>query len=286
MTNLKLKPLSSEFNSFDNAYELEIDTSLLAARNARNKYTKRKHWVESNAKGTQYRYCYSTFDVKRQTWCNPKKGTYADVVAMIDNPANEKTRNNGDVAVLKLSGYDSNEYLLGIKDKYELDKHQLKALDNLLYIKKAYEDAYSKAIEKAKEEKKNNSKTLTDYKFHVPYTEKEINKCTEDLELIKVYVSGYGIKKRCRKSDYFHDKLYYIVPRPDQKASCPEAQQEVLNNPDTLKAATTFLTDKFREVSKAELATKKTTYQAPQGDSMFYGFKEMMMSHGKTVRLV
>lgn len=75
MSIQKIKTIPSTANSFDTAIIVEINNIGLSVKNARRKFTKRKHWIERRATHG-FRHCYATFDEVKDAYCKPHKGTY------------------------------------------------------------------------------------------------------------------------------------------------------------------------------------------------------------------
>ena len=262
----KLSTLAPIYTNEDNALILEVDTSELSARNARNKYTHRKHWIEYKPKHG-YRYCYASYDNSRKRWCSPKRGTYNMFLRMrlVDNDVTT-------IGFYSLWDFEKTQEKI---DKYAFNDADTKWLTDTFETYKNVNKAYSDAMEDAKKEAKEEAKTLSDYKFNSLYKESEIAKSTDDIDLIVFRVTGKGIKKRCRNSERIFENVGYIIAQPDQTRE--EAANSFIDDILLKSQAKKILTDKYREVDFATIEAKKCTLNARSGDSPFYGMREMLM---------
>ena len=143
-------------------------------------------------------------------------------------------------------------------------------LNALADLKEEASKRYKKAVEEAKKEQEQNAVTPESFKADKLYKKSEITKCRENLELHKVYVSGYGVKNRCRKEDYFNICVGYYIRGAEGAPSVPEKVEQ------SKELASELLGKNFRSVKTAHLAIKNSTYNAPVGDSLFHGFTEML----------
>ena len=193
---MKTITLSSTFNSQEGAFIQDLDNSGLAARNARNKYTKRAHWIETRKNG-ESRYCYSTYDESRGVWCNPKKGTYSLFIAMYAND------DNTDFNIVGIGEYMDVDKMETLRGKYSFDTAQLEKIDLMIKLRKASTAAYAEYNKDAEKKFEETRKEASDFKTDHFYGEHQFNKCTTDLNLIKLFVSGYGIKKGCDSYKYW-----------------------------------------------------------------------------------
>jgi hypothetical protein len=271
METTKKRTLPTTCDSQENAYIEEIDVSHLSPRNARRKYTQRAHWLEYN-KRHGYRYCTASYDNNRKTWCKPNKGTYS-IFKFLCFDLDGEIRTNG------FSTYETNtENMLGLIDQYELDAEQIKFITNYAQGMEQAKERYEKAKESAKEEMIKTRKDFTDYAFNTLYELNEINKCTSDMKLLKLFASGHAIKKKCRKSDYFNEAVGFIVLPPDSTDA--EVKKELANKMLELTKphAENLLKNKFREVKTATYSAKDVEYQAPYNKEElgFYGMKEVL----------
>ena len=259
----------SEANSFENALVLQVDTSELSARNARNKYTERKHWVEFNSK-FGYRYCTASFDSSRNYWCKPKKGTYSTFLAIVTDEVSQ-------IGIIGFGRYDDAETMQKLLDGYEFCEENTKYLNLLITAKTRSKQAYDAYKEEAEEAFKQTRKDASTFKQDHFYTKKEIVKCTEDLELIKVVLYLYGVAKGKRKRDFQSTVLAYYIP--SNEISIDDMMEKLESKAEeTLKA-------EYRFWDSVKMIAKNCTFRAPTDGSMFYGMSEMLMSSLKEVRL-
>lgn len=259
------------YTSEENALILEIDNSGLNARNARNKYTHRKHWLEYSPK-RGYRHCSSSFDSRRRTWCKAKKGTYNQFLGM--RLTSEIASDNNLITFGFCSSGYANEETRDKMNTYALNESQRSKVNKLLNHGKALNDLYSKAIDEANEKQKPEAKDMSEYKFNSLYRESEIAKCTSDLDLIVFRVEGKGIKKRCRKAERIFENVGYIIASPDQTRE--ESATKFIDDILLTSQAKSKLSN-FREINSAYITAKKCTLNARKGDSPFYGMREMLM---------
>lgn len=255
----KIPVLKPVFNSFENAYIEELDNSELSARNARNKYTKRKHWIETNKKGDM-RYCFSTYDSKRNYWCKPKKSTYSAFVALV--------KIDNEIFRTGFSTWTEVERIEKLKNKYSFYPEQLEKIDSHIKFINLANKAYNKAHDDAKKSFEKTRKSKDDFKVNTLYRKNEITKCSDNLELTKIYLNGKGVKKRCKKQDYILDDLFYYIH--DGGKSHSEMLELSKNK------AMEHIKEKYRYIDHVNLCFKSCTYNAPTNGSMMYGMQEML----------
>lgn len=267
----KQRVLPSTFNSFENSYLETLDHSHLSARNSMQKYTERKHWIEKNKRG--YRYCYATFDSKRNSWCKPVNSTYSEFRFMCFSLSGE-LRTNG------FNTYTETDTIRGLKDRYDLDADQIQVIniyaDHMDLAKEKYEEMKAERTVRILESRRD----FTSYSFDKIYNIEEINKCTTDLKLLKLSVVGHAVKRRCRKTDYFNDCIGYLVLDPETEDNA--SHKKLVGFKHLLESETKamlHLRTKFKEITAARYEAKDCGYEAPnESGSGFYGMKQMLMA--------
>jgi hypothetical protein len=226
--------------------------------------TKQKIWLEYKPnKG--YRVARQTLNPKNGRWCNPKRSTYSEFLALVENQENNHVNSIG------VSSWDLDkmkEFKAKWQDQFKPE--QLTHLDSMIELKEAYSKAFDRARKEASEIVKIDNSTLEE---NTLYPKSTITKLKENQELLKFYIYASGVKKRCRKSERHFIYLGYFLPTEqnrllfanDMLAKYIGKIQESVNN-------------YFRSYdSNIQLCVKKTTFKAPEGDSPFYGMQEMLM---------
>ncbi len=106
------------------------------------------------------------------------------------------------------------------------------------------------------------------------WTEEEIKKSPINLKLFAIDLSGYAVKRRCRKVDHYYSRLCFLDPKP-----LTEIDLEVIKG-----IARQHIEMNIKENKGLRIIIKDTEFQAPRPDSpMFYGFKEMLMGDNRKV---
>ena len=261
----KLEVLPESHNSQENAYVLYIDVSALGAKNARRKYTQRRHWLEKSGK-RGYRSCYQSYDSVRNYWCNPVKGTYSRFLAL--KPLFEDNKLL-DIVSIGFSDYQDAEKIRAFADKYALSDNQLKEVldhaDTKETIGKIIDSHREEQIKRAEEKKRG----LDSYTIGTPYSLHEINKCTDNMDLLKVSVTGYAVRRKCRKNDYFNDTICYALPLPDDKK---QTANEIIEK--TLEKIKRHLADTYRTIEVAKIEVKEVELMASREVGGFYGMRQ------------
>lgn len=276
----KIKTFDSQaFTSFDNSLELAIDNSELSPRNSRNKYTMRRSWIEKNKKG-EFRTCYSTYDNNRGAWCAHKKSTYSYFRTMfLVNDSTDNYATDTHLRTINLSYYGLKDSLPNILNKYELSLTDTNMLKDGLALYIQAEKSYDEAMTQTQENIKETRKYLSDFKFNTLYKENEINKCSQNIKnLIKVSVQCTGVKKGKRKMDYQLDKVGFIMLDPSIDTKNALQVQEALYHMNINDIALRFSDEIYKTHERTTLVVKECDFNACRDGSIFYGFKEMLMS--------
>ena len=92
-----------------------------------SKYSKIKHWVETNDNGC-CRYCHSSYDEHRGKWTNPVKEKYYQFVAIYFD--------YGKLKKLYVHKNLHDSYITEYLDKYRFDDKQLSRLKHLIETRK------------------------------------------------------------------------------------------------------------------------------------------------------
>lgn len=274
INNMKRQVLPiNEVLGMENAIITEIDTSGLSSRNARNKYTKRKHWIEKHARKGEYRYAYATYDNNRGYWCTPKRGTYNQYISLIFKDESKGLMDDN-INTIGFYSYWDKDKVKETLNKFDFSEFDKKHIESGAKLYEQIDNAYSNAIENAKKEHEENKRSIESYQDNIIYKTDEINKCTEDMKLYSIQIKGNAIKKRCRKSDFYFKELGYLTINKNDDALIVWSR----HCDNIKKLAHKHIKDNLRDFSKLQIGIKDTTYKAPKGDSHFYGFSHMLMA--------
>lgn len=236
--------------------------------------TEQRIWLEHKPnKG--YRVCRQTKNPKNGRWCNPKKSTYSEFYALVENQENNHVNSIG------YSAYSDVEKVQAFKEKWlpQLSPFQIKEIDTFIDLKTKVNDFYKDVEEKTREANKpENRIDNTTLENGVLYPEKTITKLKEEQKAYRVVLRGKGIKKRCRKADTHYIDLGYIIkPEGFTKDQAILLANDFLAN--NLELVQKSITDFYREWHGVNLCFDNVTFEPPRSeDSMFYGMKSMLFN--------
>ena len=228
--------------------------------------TKQRYWVETNKQGKQ-RLCYQTLNPKNDKWCAVKKTTYSKKVIICIDLENEYVKSTG----IGISSDDKMKFLE--KHKQHLSLNDIKDIEDMIKVDCLISKHYENINEKVKE--RDLCPVTLDLESKTLWDKSEIAKSSKDIELYRIYISVFGVKKRCRKAESHYIEIGYS-PKEFYTLG------QILNEVDSTVMNT--VSENMRSVSKVTLRAMSVKYIAPTKGSMFHSFNHCISFRGPILK--